>query len=150
MLNRPATKIEMNMEADLREFEEMKNLRMQNPIEFERIFHTNNILQLLPNYQKHILICYLYHILFHSIFYRLNNANNNDKKFSVNEFDPHEFNFSEGKNIEEFSLNNEFSPKEFNLGDVTIQEKNSNKKDNKSNEKVLPGVKLFSTPDNNN
>ena len=24
---------------------------------------------------------------------------NNDKKFSVNEFDPHEFNFSEGKNI---------------------------------------------------
>ena len=44
MLNRPATKIELNMEADLREFEEMKNLRMQNPIEFERIFHTNNIL----------------------------------------------------------------------------------------------------------
>ena len=134
MLNRPATKIELNMEADLREFEEMKNLRMQNPIEFERIFHTNTILQLLPNYQKEICL----------------NNNNNDKKFSVNEFDPHEFNFSEGKNIEEFSLNNEFSPKEFNLGDVTIQEKNSNKKDNKSNEKVLPGVKLFSTPDNNN
>ena len=136
MLNRPATKIDLNMEADLREFEEMKNLRMQNPIEFERKFHTNNILQLLPNYQKEICLN--------------NNNTNNDKKFSVNEFDPHEFNFSEGKNIEEFSLNNEFSPKEFNLGDVTIQEKNSNKKDNKSNEKVLPGVKLFSTPDNNN
>ena len=79
----------------------------------------------------------------------MNNNTNNDKKYSVNEFDPQEFNFSEGKNIEEFSLNNEFSPKEFNLGDVSIQEKNSNIKDNKSNEKILPGVKLFSTPDNN-
>ena len=68
MLNRPATKIELNMEADLREFEEMKNLRMQNPIEFERIFHTNNILQLLPNYQKDMC---------------LDNTNNNDKKFIV-------------------------------------------------------------------
>ena len=136
MLNRPATKIELNMEADLREFEEMKNARMQNPLEFERLFHTDKILQLLPNYQKEICLN--------------NNTNNNDKKFSVNEFDPHEFNFSEGKNIEEFSLNNEFSPKEFNLGDVTIQDKNSNNKDNKSNEKVLPGVKLFSTPDINN
>ena len=135
MLNRPATKIELNMEVDLREFEEMKNFKIQNPIEFERLFHTDNILKLLPNYQKEIC---------------LNNANNNDKKFSVNEFDPHEFNFSEGKNIEEFSLNNEFSPKEFNLGDVTIPEKNSNNKDNKSNEKVLPGVKLFSTPDMHN
>ncbi len=135
MLNRPASKIELNIESDLREFEEMKNFRMQNPIEFERLFHTDKILQLLPNYQKEIC---------------LNNNTNNDKKYSVNEFDPQEFNFSEGKNIEEFSLNNEFSPKEFNLGDVSIQEKNSNIKDNKSNEKILPGVKLFSTPDNNN
>ena len=134
MLNRPASKIELNIESDLREFEEMKNFRMQNPIEFERLFHTDKILQLLPNYQKEIC---------------LNNNTNNDKKYSVNEFDPQEFNFSEGKNIEEFSLNNEFSPKEFNLGDVSIQEKNSNIKDNKSNEKILPGVKLFSTPDNN-
>ena len=135
MLNRPASKIELNIESDLREFEEMKNFRMQNPIEFERLFHTDKILQLLPNYQKEIC---------------LNNNTNNDKKYSVNEFDPQEFNFSEGKNIEEFSLNNEFSPKEFNLGDVTIQDKNSNNKVNKSNEKVLPGVKLFSTPDINN
>ena len=135
MLNRPASKIELNIESDLREFEEMKNFRMQNPIEFERLFHTDRILQLLPNYQKEIC---------------LNNNTNNDKKYSVNEFDPQEFNFSEGKNIEEFSLNNEFSPKEFNLGDVTIQDKNSNNKVNKSNEKVLPGVKLFSTPDINN
>ena len=135
MLNRPASKIELNIESDLREFEEMKNFRMQNPIEFERLFHTDKILQLLPNYQKEIC---------------LNNNTNNDKKYSVNEFDPQEFNFSEGKNIEEFSLNNEFSPKEFNLGDVSIQDKNSNIKDNKSNEKILPGVKLFSTPDNNN
>ena len=126
MLNRPASKIELNIESDLREFEEMKNFRMQNPIEFERLFHTDKILQLLPNYQKEIC---------------LNNNTNNDKKYSVNEFDPQEFNFSEGKNIEEFSLNNEFSPKEFNLGDVSIQEKNSNIKDNKSNEKILPGVK---------
>ena len=135
MLNRPASKIELNIESDLREFEEMKNFRMQNPIEFERLFHTDKILQLLPNYQKEIC---------------LNNNTNNDKKYSVNEFDPQEFNFSEGKNIEEFSLNNEFSPKEFNLCVVSIQEKYSNIKDNKSNEKILPGVKLFSTPDNNN
>ena len=133
MLNRPATRIELNMEADLREFEEMKNFRNQNPIEFERLFHTDKILQLLPNYQKEIC---------------LNNTNNN-KKFNVNEFNPHEFNFSEGKNIEEFSLNNQFSPKEFNLGDVSIQDK-SNNKDNKSNEKFVPGVKLFSTLDIHN
>ena len=56
MLNRPATKIELSMEADLREFEEMKNFRIQNPIEFERLFHTDNILQLLPNYQKDICL----------------------------------------------------------------------------------------------
>ena len=85
MLNRPASKIELNIESDLREFEEMKNFRMQNPIEFERLFHTDKILQLLPNYQKEIC---------------LNNNTNNDKKYSVNEFDPQEFNFSEGKNIE--------------------------------------------------
>ena len=133
MLNRPATKIELNIEEENMEFEEMKNIRAQKPIEFERAYQTNNILQLLPNYQKEIGI---------------NNSNINDKNFNINEFNPHEFNFSDGKNnIEEFNLNNESSPKEFNLGDVTIQEKNSN---NKSNEKISPGVKLFSTPDANN
>ena len=133
MLNRPATKIEMNIEEENIDFEDMKNFRAQNPAQFEKTFQTNNILQLLPNYQKDIC---------------LNNANNNDKKFTVNEFNPHEFNFTDGKNnIEEFNLNNESSPKEFNLGDVSIQDNTSN---NKSNEKILPSVKLFSTPDANN
>ena len=105
---------------------------MQNPIEFERIFHTNNILQLLPNYQKEMC---------------LNTSNIYNKNPNVNEFNTHEFNFSDGgNNIEEFKLNNESSPKEFNLGDVTIQEENSNK----SNEKIIPSLKLFSTPDPNN
>ena len=45
------------------------------------------------------------------------------------------------------NLNNESSPKKFNLGDVTIQDKNSS---NKSNEKIIPSLKLFSTPDVNN
>ncbi len=131
MLNRPATKIEMNIEEESIEYEEMKNFRVQNMIEFERAFQTNNILQLLPNYQKEM---------------SLNNSSINDK--NVNEFNPHEFNFSDcNNNIEEFNLNNESSPKEFNLGDVTIQDKTSN---NKSNEKILPSLKLFSTPDANN
>ena len=131
MLNRPATKIEMNIEEESIEYEEMKNFRAQNMIEFERAFQTKNILQLLPNYQKEM---------------SLNTSNINDK--NVNEFNPHEFNFSDcNNNIEEFNLNNESSPKEFNLGDVTIQDKTSN---NKSNEKILPSLKLFSTPDANN
>ena len=131
MLNRPATKIEMNIEEESIEYEEMKNFRVQNMIEFERAFQTNNILQLLPNYQKEM---------------SLNTSNINDK--NVNEFNPHEFNFSDcNNNIEEFDLNNESSPKEFNLGDVTIQDRTSN---NKSNEKILPSLKLFSTPDPNN
>ena len=131
MLNRPATKIEMNIEEESIEYEEMKNFRAQNMIEFERAFQTKNILQLLPNYQKEM---------------SLNTSNVNDK--NVNEFNPHEFNFSDcNNNIEEFDLNNESSPKEFNLGDVTIQDRTSN---NKSNEKILPSLKLFSTPDANN
>ena len=131
MLNRPATKIEMNIEEESIEYEEMKNFRAQNMIEFERAFQTKNILQLLPNYQKEM---------------SLNTSNINDK--NVNEFNPHEFNFSDcNNNIEEFDLNNESSPKEFNLGDVTIQDRTSN---NKSNEKILPSLKLFSTPDPNN
>ena len=134
MLNRPATKIELNIEEESIEYEEMKNLRAQNYVEFERQFQINNILQLLPNYQKEM---------------SLNNSNNiKDKNYNVDEFDPHEFNFSDGKNnIEEFNLNNDSSPKEFNLGDVTIQDKLSN---NKSNEKQIPSLKLFSTPESNN
>ena len=134
MLNRPATKIEMNIEDESIEYEEIKNLRVQNPIDFERIFQTHNIIQLLPNYQKEMSLN--------------NNYNINDKNINVNEFNPHEFNFSDGKNnIEEFNLNNESSPKEFSLGEVTIQDKGSN---NKSNEKIIPSLKLFSTPDANN
>ena len=134
MLNRPATKIEMNIEDESIEYEEIKNLRVQNPIDFERIFQTHNIVQLLPNYQKEMSLS--------------NNYNINDKNINVNEFNPHEFNFSDGKNnIEEFNLNNESSPKEFSLGEVTIQDKGSN---NKSNEKIIPSLKLFSTPDANN
>ena len=130
MLNRPATKIQMNIEEESIEYEEMKNFRVQNMIEFERIFQINNILKLLPNYQKEMC---------------LNNSNVNDKNYNVNEFNPDEFSFSDCKNnIEEFNLNNESSPKEFNLGDVTIQDKTSN---NKSNEKILPSVKLFLTPE---
>ena len=133
MLNRPATKIEMNIEEENTDFENMKNFRAQNPTQFEKTFQTNIILQLLPNYQKEM---------------SLNNSNINEKNYNVNEFNPHEFNFSDGKNnIEEFNLNNESSPKEFNLGDVSIQDNTSN---NKSNEKILPSVKLFSTPDANN
>ena len=133
MLNRPATKIEMNIEEENTDFEDMKNFRAQNPTQFEKTFQTNNILQLLPNYQKEM---------------SLNNSNINEKNYNVNEFNPHEFNFTDGKNnIEEFNLNNESSPKEFNLGDVSIQDNTSN---NKSNEKILPSVKLFSTPDANN
>ena len=133
MLNRPATKIEMNIEEENTDFEDMKNFRAQNPTQFEKTFQTNNILQLLPNYQKEM---------------SLNNSNVNEKNYNVNEFNPHEFNFTDGKNnIEEFNLNNESSPKEFNLGDVSIQDNTSN---NKSNEKILPSVKLFSTPDANN
>ena len=133
MLNRPATKIEMNIEEENIDFEDMKNFRAQNPTQFEKTFQINNILQLLPNYQKEM---------------SLNNSNINEKNYNVNEFNPHEFNFSDGKNnIEEFNLNNESSPKEFNLGDVSIQDNTSN---NKSNEKILPSVKLFSTPDANN
>ena len=133
MLNRPATKIEMNLEEESIEYEEMKNFRVHNLIEFERAFQTNNILKLLPIYQKEM---------------SLNNSNINDKNYNVNEFNPHEFKFSEGNNnVEEFNLNNNSSPKEFNLGDVTIQDENSN---NKSNEKLLPSLKLFSTPDINN
>ena len=132
MLNRPATKIELNIEDECIEYEEMKNIRTQKPIEFGRLFQSHNILQLLPNYQKEMA---------------LNNSNINNKNINVNEFNPHEFNFSDGgNNIEEFKLNNESSPKEFNLGDVTIQEENSNK----SNEKIIPSLKLFSTPDPNN
>ena len=134
MLNRPATKIEMNIEDESIEYEEIKNLRVQNPIDFERIFQTHNIIQLLPNYQKEMSLN--------------NNYNINDKNINVNEFNPHEFNFSDGiNNIEEFNLNNESSPKEFSLGEVTIQDKGSN---NKSNEKIIPSLKLFSTPDANN
>ena len=133
MLNRPATKIEMNIEEEDTDFEDMKNFRAQNPTQFEKTFQTNNILQLLPNFQKEM---------------SLNNSNINEKNYNVNEFNPHEFNFTDGKNnIEEFNLNNESSPKEFNLGDVSIQDNTSN---NKSNEKILPSVKLFSTPDANN
>ena len=133
MLNRPATKIEMSIEEENIDFEDMKNFRAQYPTQFEKTFQTNSILQLLPNYQKEM---------------SLNNSNINEKNYNVNEFNPHEFNFSDGKNnIEEFNLNNESSPKEFNLGDVSIQDNTSN---NKSNEKILPSVKLFSTPDANN
>ena len=132
MLNRPATKIEMNIEDESVEYEDIKNFRIQNPIEFERRIQTQSIIQLLPNYQKEMSLN--------------NNSNINDK--NINEFNPHEFNFSDGKNnIEEFNLNNESSPKEFNLGEVTIQDKGSN---NKSNEKIIPSLKLFSTPDANN
>ena len=131
MLNRPATKIELNIEDECIEYEEMKNIRNQKPIEFGRMFQSHNILQLLPNYQKEMCS---------------NTSNIYNKNSNVNEFNTHEFNFSDGgNNIEEFKLNNESSPKEFNLGD--IQEESSN---NKSNEKSLPSLKLFSTPDSNN
>ena len=99
MLNRPATKIELNIEEEMIEYEEMKNIRVQKPIEFERSLHTHDILKLLPNYQKEM---------------SLNNIN--DKNYNVNEFNPHEFNLSDGNNnVEEFNINNDSSPKEFNL-----------------------------------
>ena len=130
MLNRPATKIDLNIEEENCEFDEMKKNRIQNPIQFEKQFKTEEILHLLPNYQNDS---------------NLNISNNKkDNTSNLNDFNPHEFNFSDGKNnIEEFKLNNDFSPKEFTLGDVTIQEKSQNVK---SNEKILPGVKLFSSP----
>ena len=132
MLNRPATKIELNIEEEMIEFEEMKNIRVQNPIEFERSLQTYEIVKLLPNYQKEM---------------SLNNSSINDK--NVNEFNPHEFNFSDcNNNIEEFNLNNESSPKEFNLGDASIQDKTP--KTNKTKDKILPNLQFFSTPDSNN
>ena len=134
MINRPATKIELNIEEEMIEFEEMKNIRVQNPIEVERSLQTYEIVKLLPNYQKEMC---------------LNSFNINDKNFNVNEFNPHEFNLSDGKNIvEEFNLNNESSPKEFNLGDASIQDKTP--KTNKTKDKILPNLKFFSTPDSNN
>ena len=133
MLNRPATKIELNIEDEMMEYEEMKNIRVQKPIEFESNLQTHDILKLLPNYQKEM---------------SLNNFNANDKNFNINEFNPHEFNLSDGKNIvEEFNLNNESSPKEFNLGEGSIQDKTPN---NKSKDKIVPNLKFFSTPDSNN
>ena len=131
MLNRPATKIELNIEEEMIEYEEMKNIRVQKPIEFERSLHTHDILKLLPNYQKEM---------------SLNNIN--DKNYNVNEFNPHEFNLSDGNNnVEEFNINNDSSPKEFNLGEASIQDKTPN---NKSKDKILPNMKFFSTPDSNN
>ena len=131
MLNRPATKIELNIEEEMIEYEEMKNIRVQKPIEFERSLRTHDILKLLPNYQKEISL-----------------NNNNEKNFNVNEFNPHEFNLSDGNNnVEEFNINNDSSPKEFNLGEASIQDKTPN---NKSKDKILPNMKFFSTPDSNN
>ena len=131
MLNRPATKIELNIEEEMIEYEEMKNIRVQKPIEFERSLLTHDILKLLPNYQKEM---------------SLNNIN--DKNYNVNEFNPHEFNLSDGNNnVEEFNINNDSSPKEFNLGEASIQDKTPN---NKSKDKILPNMKFFSTPDSNN
>ena len=68
MLNRPATKIEMNIEEENIDFEDMKNFRAQNPAQFEKTFQTNNILQLLPNYQKEM---------------SLNNSNINNMIFNI-------------------------------------------------------------------
>ena len=134
MLNRPATKIELNIEEEMIEFEEMKNVRVQKPIEFERSLQIYEILKLLPNYQKEMSI---------------NTNNINDKNFNVNEFNPHEFNLSDGKNtVEEFNLNNESSPKEFNLGEASLQDKTP--KTNKTKDKILPNMQFFSTPNSNN
>ena len=132
MLNRPATKIELNIEDEIADYEECKNARFNNPIEFEKLFKTDEILKLLPNYYKEI---------------NSGISNNNISDYKINEFNPHEFNFSDDKsdNIKEFNINNSSSPKEFNLGDVTIQEPTGN---NKSDEKQMMSCKLFSTPDN--
>ena len=132
MLNRPATKIELNIEDEITYYEECKNYRFNNPIEFEKLFKTDEILKLLPNYYKEI---------------NSSTSNNNISDYKINEFNPHEFNFSDDKsdNIKEFNINNSSSPKEFNLGDVTIQEPTAN---NKSDEKQMMSCKLFSTPDN--
>ena len=131
MLNRPATKIELNIEEEMIEFEEMKNVRVQKPIEFERSLQIYEMLKLLPNYQKEMSL------------------NTNNKNCNVNEFNPHEFNLSDGKNIvEEFNLNNESSPEEFNLGEASLQDKTP--KTNKTKDKIVPNMQFFSTPDSNN
>lgn len=40
MLNRPATKIDLCLEEELNEYEEMKQLRLKNPIMFQNQFGT--------------------------------------------------------------------------------------------------------------
>ena len=132
MLNRPATKIELNIEDETTDYEECKNARAKDLNEFEKLFKTDEILKLLPNYYKEI---------------NSSITNNNISDYKINEFNPHEFNFSDDKssNVKEFNINNSSSPKEFNLGDVTIQEPTAN---NKSDEKQVMNCKLFSTPDN--
>ena len=109
MLSRSPTKIELNIEEENIEFEQMKNIRVHNPFEFERMYQSNDILQLIPNYGMQI---------------NLNNSNINDNILNPNDFNPYEFNFQDIKNDVEISkLDNECSAKKVNLRNITIKDK---------------------------
>lgn len=122
MLNRPATKLVMNIEDDLKEYEAIKKIRTNNPQEFMSNYQVNEIIKNIPFFQKD-----------------LTPSNHNstpdmkeDFKFSKSDSSVHEFNIGAEK------------PKEFSLGnyeDVQMQD------DCKPGEKAND-YKMFSTPNN--